>query len=206
MLPEFQGGQGQKKSYGFHWLPWNVCSLDTPCGVLLRRTQLPCREKASPVEGPCGGAEDIGPTQPLSHPSWGSRHAMKVIPAHSPLSHPQPFVSSQLRSHIVWSTDKPLPLFSAQIPDWESVSTINLNSSRCKCNCTCVPNVLKNSFSKKGWEWGRRQIPPNKHGLNLTHLLLRTLFLSPGLEFPLLRFTPWVRDLKNTWWQKLLLG
>lgn len=67
----------------------------------------------------------------------------------------------------LWSTDKPLLLFSAQTPDSESVSTINLNSSHCKYNCTCAPNVLKNndSFSKKGWEQWCWQIPPNKHGL-----------------------------------------
>ena len=59
------------------------------------------------------------------------------------------------------------PVSHLRPPDSESVSTINLNSSHCKYNCTCAPNGLKNndSFSKKGWEQGCWQIPPNKHGL-----------------------------------------
>ena len=89
----------------------------------------------------------------------------------------------------LWSTDKPLLLFSAQTPDSESVSTINLNSSHCKYNCTCAPNVLKNndSFAKKGWEQGCWQIPPNKHGLKPNSSIAAYPFSLTCPEIPILK-------------------
>lgn len=85
--------------------------------------------------------------------------------------------------------DTPLLLFSAQTPDSESVSTINLNSSHCKYNCTCAPNGLKNntSFSKKGWEQGCWQIPPNKHGLKPNSSIAAYPFSLTWPEIPILK-------------------
>ena len=134
--------------------------------MLLLRTQLPRREKASRVEGPHGS------TWMLTPPSLWGILVQALDMGWRWFQHPAPWV---IPSHecppswgpTLWSTDTPLLLFSAQTPDSESVSTINLNSSHCKYNCTCAPNGLKNnnSFSKKGWEQGCWQIPPNKHAL-----------------------------------------